>query len=78
MNPFQQHVGVGQRSRIGQRLAGTSRTSTVIREEGRTRGEVGGSNTEHWDGRVDAAARPEPLQVTASRSTGQIVDVSAT
>jgi hypothetical protein len=75
MNEFQRRVGVGERSRIALRHAGTSKTSPVIREEGRTRGSVAGSTTEHWDGRVDAAATPETVRVVASRSNRQIVDV---
>mgnify|MGYP003148696204 CR=1 FL=1 len=38
---------------------GTSKTSTVIRESG----VVGGTTTEHWDGRVDARVIPESVEV---------------
>lgn len=75
MNEFQQRIGVGEQSRIGQRHAGTSKSSSIIREEGYSRGGVGGSTTEHWDGRVDATAIPETIRVTASRSKNQIVDM---
>jgi hypothetical protein len=75
VNEFQRRIGVGERSRIGQRTAGTSRTTQIVREEGRDRGGVAGSTTEHWDGRRDSTAVPETVRVTASRSSGQIVDV---
>lgn len=76
MNEFQKRIGVGEKSYAFLRHKGTSRTTAVIREEGRTRGQVGGSQTEHWDGRVDATATPEPVEVTMSRRDGTIKDVN--
>lgn len=75
-NDFQRRIGVGEPSRSFLRHQGTSRTTNVIREEGRTRGSVGGSHTEHWDGRVDATVRPETKHFTKSRSTGEIKEKS--
>ena len=51
MNEFQDRIGVGQPSRAFGRLAGTSKDTLVRRHD---TGEVGGKQTEHWDGRVDA------------------------
>jgi len=76
VNEFQERIGVGKPSYMVLRKRGTSRTTPVIREEGRTRGQVGGAQTEHWDGRVDAVATPESVEVTMSRRDGTIKDVS--
>jgi hypothetical protein len=76
LNDFQKRIGVGEPSRIVLRRQGTTKSTTVIHEEGRARGSVGGKLVEHWDGRVDAVAAPQPVRATASRSTGKIVDVS--
>lgn len=76
MNEFQKRIGVGEPSRISLKMQGGARTRTIVREEGRTRGTVGGTTTEHWDGRVDATATPETVRATVRRSTGEIVDMN--
>lgn len=77
VNEFQKRIGVGERSRIGLKHKGTTRVTPVQREEGMERGTVGGKKIEHWDGRVDAVARPKPVKLTASRSERRIVNVES-
>ena len=75
MNEFQKRIGVGEPSRLYLRKAGTSKTSPVIKEEGRNRGNVGGKQTEHWDGRVDSVVVPDPINLKVSKSEQKILSV---
>lgn len=45
------HIGVGQQQYKFGVLAGTDKETLVRREDN---GKIGGKQTEHWDGRVDA------------------------
>lgn len=53
MNDWQEHVGVGSTNYALQRT-GKTRTRKVVTEEGPHRGTVGGTQTDHKDGRLDA------------------------
>lgn len=48
------------------RKAGTSRTKEVIAEVGDFRGEVAGTQTEHWDGKVDGNVHARTVVRTSS------------
>ena len=45
---------------------GTSKTTRVRRD---TDGKLGGTTTEHWDGRVDANIGPESVKLLARTDT---------
>lgn len=72
LNEFQRRIGVGEPSRIMLRRRGTHRVSPVFRDDGPLRGTQGGTQTEHWDGRVDATVVPNPVEVQISKSTGVV------
>jgi hypothetical protein len=73
MNEFQKWIGVGERHHP--QKSHETKVTDIIRETGRGRGKRGGVTVEHRDGRIDAIASPEPVHVTKSRSTGEIVSV---
>ena len=49
------------------RHAGTTRTRPVLSE---TTGKIAGKQIDHWDGRVDAVARPESVRLRPSQVQG--------
>lgn len=76
MNEFQRRIGVGERSRIGLKHQGGTKTTQVVREEGSTRGSVAGTTTEHWDGRRDSTVLAPTVKIIASRSERKIVSAT--
>src|SRR5688572_27287975 len=51
---FQKKIGVGERQYRFGKHSGTNNVKPVVIEEGSRAGKVGGYQTEHWSGRVDA------------------------
>ena len=64
---FQERIGVGERQHLFGRHAGTTRTRPVINDDGSSRGQAGGTHTDHWDGRMDATVKPNTLRAQVSR-----------
>lgn len=71
---WQKHIGVGERQVVYGRHAGTSRDIPVRREDN---GKVGGKQTEHWDGSVDATAKVDTIRAVFDRKTGEVVPKEA-
>lgn len=58
---WQTRIGVGERQVRYGVLAGTVKDIPVFREDN---GQLGGKQTEHWDGRVDATIIAPTLNLT--------------
>lgn len=66
MNEFQRRIGVGEPSHAFTTAKGRSpRKRKVIAEEGPRKGQVGGFQTDHPDGRMDAHVFAPPMTATA-------------
>lgn len=61
MNEFQKRIGVGE-THYGLARTGPIRKREVIIERGPQRGQVGGFQTDHKDGRMDATVRVPAAQ----------------
>lgn len=48
------------------RRQGTTHTKSVVTETGPRRGTVGGTQTEHWDGRVDCTVHAPAVAVKST------------
>ena len=64
MNDFQRRIGVGE-THYGLARTGPTRKRKIIAEEGPHRGTVGGVQTDHSDGRLDAHVFPPTTTRTA-------------
>lgn len=63
MNEFQRRIGVGEQHYGLARLAGTTKRTPVIADDGPLRGQTVGERTEHDTGRVDARADAAAITV---------------
>lgn len=71
LNDFQKRIGIGEVSRAFPTKMGTSRNRPVIKEEGPSRGSVGGYHTDHWDGRTDAVVKPDVIRLKGKESNNE-------
>lgn len=65
-NEFQKRIGVGERQYRYGRYVGKSKTTPVRRDDN---GKVGGYQTEHWSGRVDAKVLADTIELRPFKNT---------
>ena len=68
-NEFQKRIGVGERQYVYGRHANTSKEIEIRREDN---GEIGGKQTEHWDGSVDCTVYAKTKELVLNKKTGDI------
>jgi len=59
-NDFQKKVGVGEKQYLYGRHVGKKKKTKVLNDDN---GKVGGYQTEHWSGRVDATVTPPTKRI---------------